>query len=101
MFEDVNQMLCFRWPEIILQVPWLWRVFKGETLTSVSSIVYTSADAETHRRQKVNHRRVVKVGVNLDARYFSTSHMLFTLLMKIRAKPSRWKLGNVAKRCIT
>lgn len=75
--------------------------FKGETLTSVSSIVYTSADAETHRRQKVNHRRIVKVGVNLDARYFSTSHMLFTLLMKIRAKPSRWKLGNVAKRCIT
>ena len=44
--------------------------FKGETLTSVSSIVYTSADAETHRRQEVNHRRVVKVGVNLDARYF-------------------------------
>ena len=91
----------FRWQEIILQVPWLWRVFQGETLTSVSSIVYTSADAETHRRQEVNHRRVVKVGVNLDARYFFYLAHAVHLTDEKRAKPSRWKLGNVAKRCIT
>ena len=64
-------MLCFSMVrKLFLRLHGYGEFLEGETLSSVSSIVNSSTDAETHRRQKVDHWGIIIVCVNLDARYF-------------------------------
>ena len=76
---------------------WLYRLlFESKAHTSVP-IVDSSADAEAHGREQVNHRKIIEIGIYLDARNLfylaETIHLInkytcetLTLIFRQRSK---------------